>query len=172
MTVPREEYSRWYIVQALFKLMDDYSYEHIGVTDIVRKAGVGRATFYRYFKSKEDVIVHFFERHTREFVFSQHFRPRCKEDYTETVREILAFFKSQIGPFTLLRKARLEYLYLDFLNKKFAEMFRRDHPDASEYTPYIYAGMLFNVSVKWLSEGCASPEAEIARTIVEAIYSD
>ena len=53
MPVQQEEYSRWYIVQALFKLMNEYSYEKINVTDIVAKAGVGRATFYRYFKNKE-----------------------------------------------------------------------------------------------------------------------
>lgn len=56
-----EEYTRHYIVQALFKLMQEYSYEKINVTDIVQKAGVGRATFYRYFKSKEDVITFYFD---------------------------------------------------------------------------------------------------------------
>ena len=45
-------------MQVLFKLMDGYGYEKISVTDIVKKAGVGRSTFYRYFKSKEDVIVY------------------------------------------------------------------------------------------------------------------
>lgn len=172
MGVTKEEYSRWYIVQALFKLMREYDYDRIGVTDIVRKAGVGRATFYRHFKCKEDVIGHYFERHTREFVFNQHFRPRCKEDYIQTVREILTFFKSQMEFFDLLEKARLGHLYLDFLNKNFAEMFARDYPEANEYTPYVYSGMLFNVSVKWLRDGCTAPEDEIARTVIEAIYSD
>lgn len=65
MPVQQEEYSRWYIVQALFKLMNEYSYEKINVTDIVAKAGVGRATFYRYFKNKEDVIIYYFEHHKK-----------------------------------------------------------------------------------------------------------
>lgn len=42
-----EEYTRFYIVQALFKLMSAYEYDKISVTDIAEKAGVGRATFYR-----------------------------------------------------------------------------------------------------------------------------
>ena len=53
-----EEYTRYYIVQALFKLMASYEYEKISVTDIAEKAGVGRATFYRYFKRKEDIILY------------------------------------------------------------------------------------------------------------------
>ena len=42
-----EEYSRYYIVEALFRLMSQYEYDKIKVTDIVAKAGVGRVTFYR-----------------------------------------------------------------------------------------------------------------------------
>lgn len=67
MEMTESDYTRWYIVQALFKLMSAGEYDGIGVTDIAKKAGVGRATFYRYFKSKADVIKYYFERHTREF---------------------------------------------------------------------------------------------------------
>lgn len=82
MQFDSEAYSKHYIVQALFKLMGAYEYDKISVTDIANKAGVGRATFYRYFKRKEDVIVFYFEHNTREFVFTQRFEPRCREDYT------------------------------------------------------------------------------------------
>ena len=73
-----EEYSRYYIVQALFKLMNEYEFEKIGVSDIARKAGVGRATFYRYFKRKEDVIVYYFEHNTKDFVSLRYFRQECR----------------------------------------------------------------------------------------------
>ncbi len=59
-----EEYTRHYIVQALFKLMSEYNYEKISVKDIAEKAGVGRATFYRHFKRKEDIILFYFEHYT------------------------------------------------------------------------------------------------------------
>ena len=55
-------------------------------------------------------------------------------------------------------------------NQSVFEINVADYPDANEYAPYLYAGMLFNVSVKWLDDGCAAPEDEIARTIVDAIY--
>ena len=51
-----EEYSRYYIVEALFRLMSANEYDKIKVTDIVAKAGVGRVTFYRYFKKKDNNI--------------------------------------------------------------------------------------------------------------------
>ena len=165
-----EEYTRHYIVQALFKLMSEYRYDKISVTDIAEKAGVGRATFYRYFKSKENVILFYFEHNTKQFVFGQHYLPRCKEDYVKVATNVLTLFKKNKEPFKLLRKARLEYIYLDYLNKNFIVTFENEHPDKNQYAPYLYAGMLFNVSMAWLDNDCNQEISTIAEMIVNLIY--
>lgn len=166
-----EDYTRHYIVTALFKLMHEYEYEKIAVTDIVRKAGVGRATFYRYFRSKEDVIVYYFEHNTREFVFARHIYPRCREDYVQVVTDILALFQKQKEPFKLIKQAHLSDLYLDFLNQNFARTFEEEHPGENPYLPYLYAGMLYNVSMKWLEGDCCEEIGLLAELIVDAIYT-
>lgn len=171
MEFTQESYSRWYIVQALFKLMSEYEYEKINVTDIVGKAGVGRATFYRYFKRKEDIIIYYFEHYTKEFVFNQTFFPRCKEDHMKIIQEILTVFKKHMEQFKLIQTARLEYIYLDYLNKNFVATFEKDYPNHNKYTPYLYAGMLFNISMKWLSSDCDEPIEILTQSIVDAIYS-
>lgn len=170
MEIAPEEYTRHYIVQALFKLMAAYEYEKISVTDISEKAGVGRATFYRYFKRKEDIIIYYFEHHTKEFVFSQRLYPRCKNDYIKIVTNVLTMFKQNKEPFILLRKARLEYIYLDYLNKSFKTRFENDNEDTRLYQPYLYSGMLFNVSMAWLDNDCKEDIDSLAETIVNAIY--
>lgn len=167
-----EEYTRYYIVQALFKLMNEYSFEKISVTDVAEKAGVGRATFYRYFKRKEDVLIYYFDHNTKGFVFNQRYYPRCKEDYLKIVNNVLTLFKDNKEPFKLIRKARLEYIYLDYLNKNLMDKFREEYPDKSPYTPYLYAGMLFNVSMAWLDNDCKEPIDKLSQTIVNAIYFD
>lgn len=166
-----EEYTKYYIVTALFKLMSSYQYEKITIKDVAEKAGVGRATFYRYFKSKEDVIVYYFEHHSREFVFNQHLYPRCKEDYIKVVTDVLTMFKENIEPFKLLKKAHLSELYLEYLNQNFVKTFERDNPDKNHYLPYLYSGMLYNVSIKWLEDNCAEEIGTIATLIVEAIMN-
>lgn len=165
-----EEYTRHYIVQALFKLMSEYCYEKISVTDIAQKAGVGRATFYRYFKNKEDVILFYFEHNAKQFIFDQRYIPRCKEDYIKVVTDVMTLFKENKEPFKLLRKARMEYVYLDYLNKKFIITFERDYPNKNQYLPYLYAGMLFNVSMAWLDNDCKQEINAIADMIVSSIY--
>lgn len=165
-----EEYSKFYIVQALFKLMNEYEYEKIGVTDITNKAGVGRATFYRHFKRKEDVLFYYFEHNRKSFMFGQRFYPRCKSDYVKLVTNVLTLFKQNKEPIKLIRKARLEYIYLDYLNKNFVAMFENDYPGAKKHTPYIYSGMLFNVSMAWLDEDCSEPVEKLSELIVNSIY--
>lgn len=165
-----EEYTRFYIVQALFKLMSEYAFDKISVTDIAEKAGVGRATFYRYFKRKEDVIIYYFDHNAKEFIFSQRFYPRCKEDYIKTVIKALTIFKENKEVFKLIKKARLEYIYLDYLNVNFVKTFENDYPDSGIYSPYIYAGMLFNVSMAWLENDCKDNVEDLSRIIVDAIY--
>ncbi len=44
------------IIEALYELLDKKDYHDITITRIVDKAELGRRTFYRYFKSKDEVI--------------------------------------------------------------------------------------------------------------------
>ncbi len=164
-----EEYTRYYIVQALFKLMNQYEYEKISVTDIAEKAGVGRATFYRYFKRKEDVIEFYFVHNTKEFLSEQRYYPRCKDDYLMIVRDVFGRFLKNKEYLSLIKKAHLEYLYLDFLNKNMTEMFRSEFPDENAYKPYLFAGMIFNVSMAWLDGGCKEGVEEISRIFIDSI---
>src|SRR5918999_3472236 len=48
--------ARQHLIDAAFDLFDERGYEHTTVDDIAERAGVGRTTFFRTFRSKEDVI--------------------------------------------------------------------------------------------------------------------
>lgn len=45
------------ITDALFSLMKDKNFSEITITEIIREAGVARASFYRNYTSKEDVLL-------------------------------------------------------------------------------------------------------------------
>jgi AcrR family transcriptional regulator len=49
------------ILQAAGELLRHASAEALPIEDIIRRAGIGRATFYRYFSSKEELIFECFE---------------------------------------------------------------------------------------------------------------
>jgi AcrR family transcriptional regulator len=44
------------LAQAAFALFDERGYEQATIEDITERAGLGRTTFFRYYRSKEDVI--------------------------------------------------------------------------------------------------------------------
>lgn len=164
-----EEYTKRYIVEGLFRLMSEHEYGKISVTDIAEKAGVGRATFYRYFKSKEEVIEYYFLHNTKEFNYEQRYYPRCKADYVKVVRSVFEKFRKNKERFRLLRRAHLEYLYLAFLNRMMVENFRENYPGRNLYMPYLFAGMIFNVSMAWLDDGCTESIDDIAEMFMDQI---
>ena len=48
------------IVQSLLYLMKKKSFHEIKITEICRKAGVSRLSYYRNFESKEDIVLFYF----------------------------------------------------------------------------------------------------------------
>ncbi|HFH9922035.1 TPA: TetR/AcrR family transcriptional regulator, partial [Streptococcus suis] len=51
-----------YIQEALLQLTQQKEYEKITITDIAKRAGVTRISFYRNFKSKDDILKQALER--------------------------------------------------------------------------------------------------------------
>lgn len=49
------------IAFSLFNLLKTYSFEEITVNMICEESGVGRSTFYRFFRDKYDLLLAFFE---------------------------------------------------------------------------------------------------------------
>lgn len=45
-----------YFIDALLTLMEEKSYEDISVSELAERAQYDRRTFYRYFKSKDDIL--------------------------------------------------------------------------------------------------------------------
>ncbi len=151
------------IEHALFGLMRERDYRQIGVTDIAEAAGIGRATFYRYFKRKEEVIAAYFMRNAETFGLQN--CPKNKENHVQIVRAVLEIVKAEKERFALIRQAHLEYLFLDFLNRQTREAFKDADDEHTSFEAHLFAGVIFNVSMAWLDGGCAEPLDEVARVL-------
>ena len=53
----RAQRSRELILEALFALMTERGYERLTIQNLIDRAGVGRATFYAHFQSKEELLA-------------------------------------------------------------------------------------------------------------------
>ena len=56
MKIKRESFVDAYITEALLSLLEKKEYKDISITEICKKAGVTRMSFYRNFESREDIL--------------------------------------------------------------------------------------------------------------------
>ena len=54
----RVKYTREWTFEALTKLLEVKLLNEIKISEIITKAGISRATFYRNFSSKEDIVIY------------------------------------------------------------------------------------------------------------------
>ena len=159
-------YSNDYIISALFRLMAYMDYDKITISDIAKKAGVSRVTFYRNFKSKEDIILAYFEQKKVQYQ-NETKKSIALERYDEYIAYAFSYFKENKEVFKLLKKHHLTDLYLTYLSKNIAASSKS--PQLNSYQAYMYAGMIYNVSMLWLENDCKETIQEMATLVLDVI---
>lgn len=151
------------ITNTLFALMDEKSLSDIQITELVNRAGVARASFYRNYSSKEDVLI-------------------------TLIRDVLEQFREEMrlegDSFYCYENVRLSFLYFARYREYLLDLYRsgfltalqeevnRFHESVEgtmasssieRYQLYIYTGALVNTGMVWLSEGSRTAPEDIAR---------
>lgn len=162
----RTRFTRMCIGEAVFALMDVKEYEKIKVSDIVKRAGVSRMTFYHYYETKEDALADFLHEivagYVRDRVAEKEKVGRFQE--MSSIVHALKYF-DQYSVFILkLVHAGLYYIVIDAMNEY---MMKRIQPryKIPAYELYFYGGALLNVFIQWEKGGKKEPVEEIARTV-------
>ncbi len=168
MRYEQTDYTKKYLTDALFRLMKEKRFHEISVTEIAKKAGVGRATFYRYFKEKEEILQHYFQQNSQKFTQREHYRPRCEADYYDIIHSVFTMLKEEREFIRLLQISHMEYLYLNYLNENFSSL--SAFQTNNEYLPIAFAGSLYNVSMKWVENDCKEPTEQVTDAMFLAIF--
>ena len=113
MKTKRESFAADYITDALLILMKQKNYKDITVTEICEKAGVTRMSFYRSFKTKDDILKRWFDSVSSRYLVNMDF------DFNNISKEFL------IDLFTYLEQYGEAYLamydsglFYDFVKKQ------------------------------------------------------
>lgn len=70
------------LIEAALELFADKGYEHTAVREITDAADVSERTFFRYFASKEDLVLEFIRDETHAFALALAARPPMEEPFT------------------------------------------------------------------------------------------
>lgn len=158
------------IAKALFILLTQTQLNEITIKSLVQKAGVARASFYRNFKSKEDVISYFLNTLLLQY----------KEKYAADLSHI-ARYDNVLRTFTYvysykmelssLFHAKLGQMFLDAINEYIiTSTDLRHEKQLYKYPFYSYAGALYNVIYYWITSGCKETPKEITEAYFNSLH--
>ena len=131
------------LVDSLFLLMENKPYQSIKVIDVCDKAGVGRTSYYRYFKDNDDVIL---------YAFISMWAHWCdvhavKERKKFTLDNGVTFFS-----YNLSIKNRLDLVYknkLDYILLKSFDDIMNEEDAVHNYESSFYGHGLFGLLKEW-----------------------
>jgi AcrR family transcriptional regulator len=158
------------------RLFETQGYEHTTVEQIAAAAETSTTTFYRYFPTKEDVVLDNDSSPLFEATFAT--RP-ADEPLATTVRAALAAVvaAAEADPDLTLARMRLvgtvpalearyageERRSIDILTRLLASRTGRPADDYQlELIAFVLAGVLFTASRRWVAEQGATPLAVLA----------
>ena len=169
-TAEEIERTKCELVTALFKLMKKKDYQSVTMSEIAQKAGYGRATLYRHFQSKEDIIEFYFEKNSDFFQSVKDTEIKSRDDFYEIIFRVFSTLKENKEIVKLLISAHLEFMYLEFMNNSMVANFGKNGYKASQYSPYYFMGSLFNVSIQWVKDDCAESVKQMADFYYEHLF--
>ncbi|MDE5546760.1 MAG: TetR/AcrR family transcriptional regulator, partial [Anaeroplasmataceae bacterium] len=149
------------MVKALFILLEQETLSNITIKELVKKAGVARASFYRNFKTKEDIITYFLNS------LLLHYKEKYAADLAHIARydNVLRTFTYVLSykmELQSLFHARLGQMFLDAINEYIITSTDLQHEkQLYKYPFYSYAGALYNVIYYWITSGCKESPEEI-----------
>ena len=158
------------IVTTLFQLMEKKELSKITITELIKKAHVARASFYRNYSSKTDVLV------TLVHDILQDFRETADYDLSQVyslhhVRRSFSYFQQYRELVLNVCRAGQAMMLLDELNQFHVEIAgNMPSTSTSRYTLNVYVGALFNTALSWLQDENAV-DLEAISTLFTSVWA-
>lgn len=140
-----------YMATALLELMNEKDYNKISIGEISKRAGVDRSSYYRHFKSKEDIISFFFDEILRESLDG--FTNLSSIDFTIYIHSIYMALYNYKKELLLIYDAKLSFLLLEVLSKRFHfnNKYALSAPLSKQYELSYMIGGIYNNLIFWMS---------------------
>lgn len=130
---------------AYFEYLMANSYDNISIKELTELVNCSRMTFYRNYKSKEDILDFWFD----ELIQDLTDRCRSSESAEEYTRVLLEYAREE----SEYIKALFKHGYLELLFRKVNDRTRFSEMSSEQlYLTYARIGAIFNCLVNWIQE--------------------
>lgn len=161
MKLKREVSVDVYITEALFALLKKKKFKDISITEICKKAGVTRMSFYRNFESKEDIMFKKVRDVTNSFLEESSISYREDSTHNYFVK-LFTHMECQKELCTALYKAGLIHLVKDEFDRVFLDVYREEY---DHYKSFFLSGGIFNVFLFWFMNDCKEKPEVMAKRL-------
>ena len=160
----KNTYVRSQILAALLKMMQEQLFADISISALVDTAQVGRASFYRNFTDKEDVLRQENGRLTAQW--KQSYEAEEHAAPNELLISLLDFYKEHSDFYLALYRAGLSGMLLQMLLEQ--SEITPEMPNAIAYLKSSIAYMHYGWIVEWMKRGMPESGTELARMIADS----
>lgn len=155
--------SKELITQALIRLLNEKPLTSISMTEIANEANVVRMTLYRYFKCKEEIILHIVETKIDDLM-------KQMDDTSELTMYNLFLFRFRIlkvSPFTnmLYECNQLDKLFSIIRTHVMNKLQLFSHVNYDPFLLDFFIGGIDKVTEIWIAEGMQTPPDEMATLV-------
>lgn len=154
----RNAYVIEHLKNALLELLSKKSMNDISISELVEKAEVGRASFYRNYEQKEDILKAHIDDLFREWMIEW-----LKNDdapLSEQIRILIAHFEKYRYFYKLLNDRGLTYLLKDVIIGLYGP--KAEYEKEQAYTTAYFAYALYGWIDVWFQRGMRESSDEIA----------
>ena len=164
----KNNYVRRQILNTLLDMMKEQDIHAIVVSGLTERACVGRASFYRNFTSKEDVLRQEANRLASEW--KQRYEQEAHTAPSEILVSLLDFYKGHSDFYLALYRAGLADIVLDILLEQIE--ISPELPNAVAYLRSSIAYLIFGWIVEWMKRGMPESGTELAKMIADAQHAE
>lgn len=161
----KTEFTRRCIAEAIIDLMKDEHLDRIKKSAIIKRAGVSRMTFYKYYNSPNAALKDYLGMLVAEYL--EESKKSSKGDSYfeyEHILYSLNFFDKYADFFLTLYNHGFYSILIEGVNQFMQENIMTTH-ELSVYKLYAYAGGLLNTFIKWEENGKQDSAEEISDMI-------
>lgn len=154
----RNTYVVEHLTNALLELLNEKPIHDISISELVNRAGVGRASFYRNYECKEDILKHLLNEKTAEW--GGDWDENSGAPLSEHIRTMLKHFEANRAFYKLLNDRGLIYLLKDVIVEFLGP--KPEHDMISAYSSAFAAYVLYGWIDTWFQRGMKESADEIA----------
>ena len=169
------------------EILKTKSFEYITVSEICKKAGVNRSTFYLHYENTRDLLEETIQNMTNDFI--SYFVPDGKietldfENFSpdkfiskEYLFSYLSYFKENRNIFLIALENGKLFGFEEIYKKLFDNIFdpvleRFQYPENErKYVMAFYLNGINSIVTEWIKDDCRTGEEEIIKIITDCIF--